>query len=56
MNKNGSDQYDAGKLVAIGDSDGTVTLLELCRTLYYPTDKEKNDIVEMFSRETDKEK
>jgi dynein intermediate chain 2 len=56
MNKNGSDDHNAGKLVAIGDSDGTVTLLELCRTLYWGTDKEKNDIVEMFQRETDKEK
>ena len=48
MNKNTSDQHNAGKLVAIGDSDGTVTLLELCRTLYWPSEKEKNDISEMF--------
>ena len=39
MNTNGSDAHDAGKLVAVGDSDGTVTLLELCRTLYWPSDK-----------------
>ena len=56
MNKNSSDLHNAGKLVAIGDSDGTVTLLELCRTLYHGTDKEKSDIAEMFLREYDKEK
>lgn len=48
MNKNSSDQYSYGKLAAIGDDDGTVTVLELCRTLYYPTMKEKDDIAEMF--------
>ena len=56
MNKNTSDQHNAGKLAAIGDADGTVTLLELCRTLYYPSEKEKADITEMFQREYDKEK
>lgn len=56
MNRNTSDQHNAGKLAAIGDADGTVTLLELCRTLYYPSEKEKSDITEMFQREYDKEK
>lgn len=56
MNNNTSDQHAAGKLAAIGDADGTVTLLELCRTLYYPSEKEKTDITEMFQREYDKEK
>jgi dynein intermediate chain 2 len=48
MNSNSSDLHAAGKLCAIGDDDGTVTLLELCRTLYWGQEKEKNDIAEMF--------
>lgn len=46
----------SGKIAAIGDADGTVTLLELCRTLHYGSEKEKADITEMFQREYDKEK
>ena len=56
MNKNSSDAHNAGKLCAIGDSDGTVTLLELCKTLYYPQAKEKSEITDMFNREQLKEK
>lgn len=28
--------YPAGKLVALGDTEGTVTLLELCDSLHTP--------------------
>lgn len=46
----------SGKLVAVGDQDGTVTLLELCDSLYIPQPKEKEIINEMFERELRKEK
>ena len=45
-----------GKYLAVGDQDGTVTLLELCESLYMPQSKEKDVINEMFERETRKEK
>ena len=56
MNHNSSEHHMSGKIAAIGDADGTVTLLELCRTLHYGSEKEKADITEMFQREYDKEK
>ncbi|EGR31420.1 intermediate chain 2, putative [Ichthyophthirius multifiliis] len=46
----------AGKLCAIGDQDGTVTILELCESLYTMQPKEKDIINEMFEREYRKEK
>mmetsp|Transcript_51698 Transcript_51698/g.59382 ORF Transcript_51698/g.59382 Transcript_51698/m.59382 type:complete len:692 (+) Transcript_51698:39-2114(+) len=45
-----------GKYLAIGDQDGTVTLLELCESLYQSQNKEKDVINEIFERETRKEK
>eukprot|EP00744_Colponema_vietnamica_P003227 GILI01004977.1.p1 GENE.GILI01004977.1~~GILI01004977.1.p1 ORF type:complete len:582 (-),score=174.73 GILI01004977.1:310-2055(-) len=45
-----------GKLVAVGDSDGTVTLLELCDSLCTPQASEKNSIGQMFERETKRER
>jgi dynein intermediate chain 2 len=44
-----------GKLAAIGDMDGTITLLELSPNLYEPQPKEKEIINEIFEREKKKE-
>lgn len=46
----------AGKYCAIGDQDGTVTLIELCDSLYQMQPREKDIIAEMFERESKKEK
>ncbi len=40
-----------GKLVAIGDTDGNVTLLELCEELWQPGPNEKNVIGTLFERD-----
>ena len=45
-----------GKLAAIGDQDGVVTIIELCDSLCQLQPKEKEVITEMFDRETRKEK
>merc|ERR1712150_312676 len=44
-----------GKYCAIGDSDGTITLLELCSSLWEHQPKEKDVIQEIFDREKKKE-
>ena len=46
---------NVGKYCAIGDSDGTITLLELCPSLYEVQPKEKDVIDEIFKREKAKE-
>lgn len=46
----------ASNLLAVGDEDGTVTLLELCKSLSHPQKDEKVNILNMFDRETRKEK
>lgn len=56
INSTAGAYHHAGKLVAIGDQDGTVTLLELCDSLYQVQLREKEIINEMFERETRKEK
>jgi len=56
LNVSGGGYHNVGKLVAIGDQDGTVTLMELCDSLYMLQPKEKDIISEMFDRETRKEK
>ncbi len=40
----------SGKLVAIGDADGSVTLLELCEELYAPGNNEKLVVGNMLER------
>lgn len=45
-----------GKYAAIGDQNGTVTILELCDSLFMPQPREKEIINEMFEREFKKEK
>ena len=44
-----------GKLAAIGDMEGTITLLELSKNLYEPQPREKEIIAEIFEREKKKE-
>ena len=45
-----------GKLVAVGDANGSVSLLELCDSLALPQQGEKAVINAMFERETRREK
>lgn len=45
-----------GSLVAIGDAEGTVTLIELCESLYEPQSNEKMSIKQMLEREYTREK
>ena len=45
-----------GSLVAIGDAEGTVTLIELCESLYVPQSNEKLSIKQMLEREYTREK
>merc|ERR1719424_236144 len=43
-------------LMAVGDADGTITLVQLCDSLNQPAPNEKNLIGAMFDRETKREK
>ncbi len=45
-----------GKLVAVGDANGTVSLLEVCDSLAHPKQNEKSIVNAMFERETKREK
>jgi dynein intermediate chain 2 len=45
-----------GKLVAVGDVNGSVSLLEVCNSLACPQQNEKGVINSMFERETRREK
>ena len=45
-----------GKLVAVGDVSGSVSLLEVCNSLACPQQNEKSVINSMFERETRREK
>lgn len=45
-----------GSLMAVGDSDGTITLMNLCDSLVNMAPNEKNLIGQMFDRETKREK
>jgi len=49
-------QVTGGKLCAIGDQDGTVTLLELCDSLCTMQKNERDIMQEIFQREMVKEK
>ena len=48
LNLTGGGYHNVGKLVAIGDQDGTVTLMELCDSLYSLQPKEKEIIGEVL--------
>jgi dynein intermediate chain 2, axonemal len=43
-------------LAAIGDSDGTVSMMSMCRTLYEPAANEKEVMGSIFDRELRREK
>merc|ERR1712172_218759 len=47
-----------GKYVGIGCADGSVTIMELCRSLYQSTNlnAEKQAITQLFERESNREK
>jgi len=45
-----------GRLVAVGDVDGSVSLLEVCDSLHQPQQNEKSVMNMLFERETRKEK
>ncbi|KAK1747909.1 hypothetical protein QTG54_001872 [Skeletonema marinoi] len=47
---------EGGKLVAVGDVNGTVSLLEVCDSLAKPRPNEKSTINALLERETKKEK
>ncbi|KAJ1445521.1 WD40-repeat-containing domain protein [Pelagophyceae sp. CCMP2097] len=46
----------SGRLVAVGDAHGTVSLLEVCESLAAPQANEKGAIASMLDRETKQEK
>jgi len=46
----------SGNLMAVGDADGVITLVQLCDALVNPAPNEKNMIGHMFDRETKREK
>jgi dynein intermediate chain 2 len=47
-------QITGGKFTAIGDQDGTVTILELCESLYTMQKNEKDIMTDIFTREMTK--
>lgn len=52
---NPSAPTDAGKFLAVGDTNETVTLLKLCKPLYRPIADERTVIAEIFDREKARE-
>lgn len=52
----GSVQNGGGKLMAVGDANGTVSLLELSDSLALPQSNEKMAVDKMFEREATREK
>lgn len=51
MSQIGSVHPDIGKFCAVGDTEETITLLKLCKSLYKPQTEEKTVTYEMFDRE-----
>lgn len=43
-------------MCAIGDAEGTVSIMQLCRPLYEPANREKDEMVKIFDREYKREK
>jgi len=46
----------SGNLMAVGDSDGVISLMQLCDSLVQAAPNEKNIVGQMFERETKREK
>ena len=51
----GLPQQNVGRFAAVGDIEGTITLLKLSKTLHEPQPREKETILEIFEREKKKE-
>merc|ERR1719230_1360421 len=47
---------EQGQLLAVGDADGNITMLQLCESLVKPGPNEKAVIGQMLDRETNREK
>lgn len=45
-----------GSLAAIGDAEGTVSIMQLCKSLYETSSEEKNTILEIFDRDFRRQK
>lgn len=43
-------------MVAIGDAEGTVSIMQLCKALYETAPREKEEMVKIFERESRREK
>lgn len=43
-------------MVAIGDAEGTVSIMQLCKALYEPAPREKDEMNKIFDREFRREK
>jgi dynein intermediate chain 2 len=43
-------------MVAIGDAEGTVSIMQLCQALHEPAPKEKDEMSKIFERELKREK
>jgi len=43
-------------MAAIGDADGTVSMMSLCKSIYEPANKEKDLMAAIFEREAKREK
>ena len=50
----GIPQTNVGRFAAVGDAEGTITLLKLSSNLYEPQPREKETILEIFEREKKK--
>ena len=50
----GIPQTNVGRFAAVGDAEGTITLLKLSSNLYEPQQREKETILEIFEREKKK--
>jgi dynein intermediate chain 2 len=43
-------------MIAIGDAEGTVSIMQLCKPLYEPANREKDEMGKIFDRESRREK
>lgn len=48
--------HGEGKMAAIGDTEGSVTMIQLCRALYEDLPTDKQDMSDIFERESKREK
>ena len=43
-------------MIAIGDAEGTVSIMQLCKPFYEPAHREKEEMGKIFERESRREK